>query len=157
MNKNIIIGVIAVAVIALGAAMFFKSSPSSQITANPTPTAAQMEQDDSMAPTEAMTTGEPEDAMMQDVKEVTVTGSAFKFDPKEITVKKGQKIKIVFKNAGGMHDFVIDELDVKTKVLESGQSETVEFTADKAGEYEYYCSVANHRQMGMVGTLTVEE
>ena len=35
--------------------------------------------------------------------------------------------------------------------------EVLEFTADKAGSFEYYCSVGEHKAMGMVGTLKVEE
>jgi hypothetical protein len=38
----------------------------------------------------------------------------------------------------------------------AGASDVVEFTADKAGTFEYYCSVGNHRAMGMKGTLTVK-
>ena len=90
------------------------------------------------------------------VKEFTVTGSNFKFDPAEIKVAKGDKVKVTFKSAGMMHDFVIDEFNVKTKQLKADEEETVEFTADKAGTFEYYCSVGKHRQMGMVGKLVVE-
>ena len=85
------------------------------------------------------------------VKEFTVTGSAFKFAPATLTVNKGDTVRITFK-----HDFVIDELGVKTQVINTGQEEVVEFVADTAGTFEYYCSVGNHRQMGMVGTLTVK-
>src|SRR3990167_9256749 len=38
----------------------------------------------------------------------------------------------------------------------TGQSASVEFTADKAGGFEYYCSVGTHRAMGMVGAFIVE-
>ena len=38
----------------------------------------------------------------------------------------------------------------------TGQIDEVEFVVDKAGTFEYYCSVGNHRQMGMVGKLIVE-
>lgn len=95
-------------------------------------------------------------AMNEAEKDITVTGSNFKFEPSTITVKKGQKVKITFTNAGGMHDFVIDEFNVKTKMIQTGQSDTVEFTPDKTGTFQYYCSVGNHRAMGMQGTLTVE-
>jgi len=32
----------------------------------------------------------------------------------------------------------------------------VTFVADKAGEYEFYCSVGQHRANGMVGKLIVK-
>lgn len=92
------------------------------------------------------------------VREFTVTGSKFKFDPATISVKKGETVRITFVNAEGMHDWVIDEFTGgRTKVLNQGQSETIEFVADKAGTFEYYCSVGTHRQMGMEGTLSVTE
>lgn len=90
-------------------------------------------------------------------KEFVVNGSNFSFDVKTITVKKGDTVRIVFKNQDGFHDFVIDDFNVATKQIQAGQEETVEFVADKGGIFEYYCSVGNHRAMGMVGTLTVEE
>lgn len=90
-------------------------------------------------------------------KEFVVNGSNFSFDVKTITVKKGDTVQIVFKNQDGFHDFVIDDFNVATKQIQAGQEETVEFVADKGGIFEYYCSVGNHRAMGMVGTLTVEE
>lgn len=96
-------------------------------------------------------------ASAENVKEFKVTGSPFKFDPSSITVKKGDTVRIVFTNAEGFHDWVLDEFNARTKQLQAGQSETIEFVADKVGEFEYYCSVGNHRAQGMVGTLTVTE
>lgn len=89
------------------------------------------------------------------VKEFTVTGKPFSFAPNAITVNKGDTVKITFVNENGMHDWVLDEFNARTKQIGGGQSETVTFVADKAGTFEYYCSVGTHRQMGMVGTLTV--
>lgn len=88
---------------------------------------------------------------------LTVEGSNFKFVPDTLTVKKGQKTKLVFKNMQGMHDFKVDELGIKTEILKTGEEQSVEFTADKAGTFEFYCSVGSHRVMGMKGTLVVEE
>jgi nitrosocyanin len=91
------------------------------------------------------------------VKEITVEGSEFKFAPETLTFKKGETVRLTLKNTGKMpHDFVIDELGVKTKVINGGESDTVEFTPDKSGSFEYYCSVGKHREMGMKGTATVE-
>lgn len=90
------------------------------------------------------------------VKEFTVTGSPFKFEPAQMSVNKGDKVKITFVNSNGMHNFVLDEFKVETKVLQAEQKETLEFTADKIGTFEYYCSVGNHKAMGMKGTFTVQ-
>lgn len=90
------------------------------------------------------------------VKEFNVTGQNFSFSPIIINVSKGDKVKIIFKNAEGTHDFVIDEFNVATKRLKTGEEETIEFTADKSGTFEYYCSVGSHRVMGMKGSLIVK-
>lgn len=87
---------------------------------------------------------------------VTVEGSAMKFNPTTIRVKKGQTVNLTFKNLGGNHDWVIDEFNARTKVIAAEQSEMISFVADVAGEFEYYCSVPGHRQAGMKGTLIVE-
>jgi len=91
-----------------------------------------------------------------DAKEIVVQASNYKFSPTTITVKQGEKTRIVLKNSDGMHDFKVDELNIATAVIQGGQEDFVEFTADKPGQYEFYCSVGNHRQMGMKGKLIVQ-
>jgi plastocyanin len=91
-----------------------------------------------------------------EVRTIVVSGKNFSFSPHELRVKKGERVKIVFTSDDGFHDFVVDELSLRTQVLSKGQTEEIEFTADTAGSFEYYCSVGNHRQMGMKGTLIVE-
>jgi len=90
------------------------------------------------------------------VKEFTITGNNYSFSPANFTVKKGDKAKVVFKNVDGFHDFKIDEFNVATKKISAGQEDVVEFTADKSGSFEFYCSIGNHRAMGMKGILMVE-
>jgi plastocyanin len=51
------------------------------------------------------------------------------------------------------HNINIDEFGVHTKDLGYFEGETVTFVADKAGTFEYYCSI--HPEMK--GTMTVEE
>lgn len=91
-----------------------------------------------------------------DAKEIIVTGQNFSFSPNSITVPVGQKTRIVFKSVGGVHDFVVDELSIKTATVQTDDSDWVEFTPAKAGSYQFYCSVGNHKAMGMVGTLLVQ-
>jgi plastocyanin len=91
------------------------------------------------------------------VKTFTVEGSNFKFSPTTLNVKKGDTVKIIFKNTAGFHDLVLPEFNVKTKQGNGPFTEEVTFVASKTGSFEYYCSVGNHRQMGMKGTLVVTE
>ena len=90
------------------------------------------------------------------VKTIAIEAGSFYYNPREIRVKKGEKIKIVLTSKDMMHDFTIDELNVKSPLTKAGETSTVEFVADKNGEFEYYCSVAQHRKMGQVGKIIVE-
>lgn len=85
-----------------------------------------------------------------------MTSGMFYFVPNVIQVKKGDTVKIIYTNAGGFHDFVLDEFNVKMAPNKTGETATVEFVADKVGTFEYYCSVGQHRKMGQKGTLIVE-
>lgn len=100
--------------------------------------------------------GREDDVVAGGTREFVVVGSNFKFDVKEMRVKKGDTVRVIFRSAGGTHDWVVDEFDVRTSQLGEEEEEEIEFVADKAGTFEYYCSVGNHRAMGMVGKLVVE-
>lgn len=154
-NKMIIIGIIAAAV--LGGVLYMNVSNTPQPQPTPTPE-SQVKIDISPA-TEVMEEKEgTEDGTMMKGKmmNVMMEGKPFSFSQKEIRVKKGDKVKIQFKNMEGFHDWVIDEFNARTKQLPAGQSEIIEFIADKTGTFEYYCSVGQHRANGMVGKLIVE-
>lgn len=86
----------------------------------------------------------------------TVDAGNFYFSPNVIHVKKGDTVKIVFKNDGGFHDWILDEFNVTMEPIKGGETAELQFVADKAGTFEYYCSVGSHRAMGMKGQLIVE-
>lgn len=90
------------------------------------------------------------------IKEFNVSGKNFSYSPNMITVKKGDRVKITFENTGGYHDLVVDGYGITTKTDQAPFSDSIEFTADKEGNFEYYCSVGAHRAQGMFGTLKVE-
>ena len=90
-------------------------------------------------------------------RRIEVTGTDVTFDKKEIRVKKGEKVAVLFKNSGGTHSFVIDELRVQTSIINSGQEALVNIPTDKTGTYEYYCSFDGHKVLGMAGKLIIEE
>lgn len=78
------------------------------------------------------------------------------FSLNEISVKKGDLVRIKIIATSGVHDFKIDEFDV---FLETPLDEevVVEFVADMTGEFVYYCSKPMHRTLGQWGVLTVSE
>ncbi len=72
-------------------------------------------------------------------------------------VKKGDVVNVTLINSGIQpHDFTLEGYNIKTKVLTSGQSDSIVFTADKTGTFTYYCSVPGHRDLGMAGQFVVE-
>lgn len=77
----------------------------------------------------------------------------------DIVVNVGDRVRIIYESVGGMpHDFVIDEIEgARTQIWSPGEGETIEFVANVAGEFEYYCSVGSHRANGMVGRFIVQE
>ena len=80
---------------------------------------------------------------------------ALKFDKSSLTAKPG-KVTIAFDNPAQIPHAV----DVEGGGVEKGTDTITESSAQltvnlKAGKYEYYCPVGNHRQAGMEGTLTV--
>lgn len=150
MNKTVVMaGVIALVVIAFS--IYFMGNRTSN---NQTQSPVVVTEVPTAAPTETI---EPSgSAMKGEVKEFTVVSKGLNFTPTEIKVKKGDKVKITYKNTLGTHSWTLDEFNAATKTISAGESETITFTADKAGTFEFYCSVNNHRAMGMKGTLVVE-
>jgi plastocyanin len=82
-----------------------------------------------------------------------------KFDKNELTATAGE-VTITMTNpdeAQMPHNVAVegDGVDERGEVVQPGG--TSEVTADlQAGTYTFYCSVGQHRQAGMEGTLTVE-
>ncbi len=77
------------------------------------------------------------------------------FSVKEMKVKKGDIVRVKVTNVKGVHDFTLDEFGVKQETP-LNQEVVVEFVADKAGTFEYYCSKPGHQARGQFGKLIVE-
>ena len=145
MNRNTTILIVIVILLIIGALLYFGNPVS-----NPPPqnsSTSQLDSGNSQSNDSGDTTP---------LKEFTLSAKNFSFTPSTIRVQKGDRVKITLQNTGGMHDFVIDEFGVATKKIQDGQSDTIEFTADKSGVFEFYCSVGTHRAMGMKGSFIVE-
>lgn len=105
-------------------------------------------------------------------REIVIVGMDMKFEPAEITVKKGEPVTFVFENKGYQeHDFTIDDMQVDIQSpghtgenpdhavylhASPGQRDQATLVPMQEGEFEFYCSVPGHRAAGMVGRLVVE-
>jgi uncharacterized cupredoxin-like copper-binding protein len=116
------------------------------------------------------------------VKSVTITATDIAFDMPQIEVSVGQPLRLTLNNQGALeHDFSILKISVVGEVsgdtaggsmaehnmshmvetpdvhmsAVADQSQTITFTPATVGEYEYICTVAGHKEAGMVGKLAV--
>ena len=71
---------------------------------------------------------------------VKLTAKKYDFDPATITVTKGVPVRIEATALDRDHGVEIKEFGVKRR-LEKGKTEVIEFTPDKAGEFDVHCSV----------------
>lgn len=145
--KNIIIGLIVI--IGLISVVFLVSQKSQTPTITP---------NDQEAATSTSTNSQ------QMVKEFTMTSFVEMVDGKpkpqyslkEITVKKGDLVRLKITVTKGTHDLKLDEFKVQAETP-LNQETVVEFIADQVGQFIYYCSMPGHRAAGHWGTLIVTD
>ena len=113
------------------------SSGSSAATSTPTPTEAASSGGENIA--------------------IAAEPSELKFDKTELTAKAG-KVTITMDNPSDIpHAVEIEGNGVDAAGETVGKGEKSIATADlKAGSYDFFCPVGNHRAAGMEGKLTVE-
>ena len=114
--------------------------------------------------------------------EFSLTATDLAFDTTRFEVTAGQPLKITLHNEGTLtHDFTVQEMPHNGKVMveemagsmehdmgsmsetpdihmaaSSGNNSSIAFTPSKAGEYPFFCTVAGHKEAGMVGVLIVK-
>ena len=94
---------------------------------------------------------------MQGVHEIQVTLRKYEFSPYLLRVRKGERVKLVMAATDHDHGFKLDDFNINQKIPK-GTTVVVEFTADKAGTFQFRCSnVCGIGHRGMKGTLVVEE
>jgi len=115
-------------------------------------------------------------------QEFTVAAKEFTFTPATLNVSAGQPVIISLQNTGAVeHDWSVHEIEISGEAKSSGETSgsghmmggmgdepklhvaasaggkaTLTFTPSKPGTYEFYCTVAGHKEAGMIGTLTVK-
>lgn len=116
------------------------------------------------------------------ITELTLTATDIAYDVSRLEVVAGQPVRVTMRNEGALeHDFSImemphtgevmaqeaesgmaghdmDDMDMEPEIHVAppmGEGLSVEFTPATPGEYEFFCTVAGHKEAGMVGTLVV--
>ena len=94
---------------------------------------------------------------VQRVHEIQVTLRKYEFTPGSLRVRKGEQVKLVMTAADHDHGFKLDDFSINQKIPK-GTTVVVEFTADKAGTFQFRCSsVCGLGHRNMKGALVVVE
>ncbi len=95
------------------------------------------------------TRGEPS------TRTVTIDARQFEFAPARLEVNQGDRVIITLRADDVVHGFYLDGYGLETRV-EPGNSQRIEFVADRAGKFRYRCSVTcGPMHPFMVGELVV--
>ncbi|MDP2708862.1 MAG: cupredoxin domain-containing protein [bacterium] len=88
-------------------------------------------------------------ASADEIKEINLVGRQWSFEPAEIIVNQGDKVRLNLTSADVPHGLAIKEYGIN-QFIKPGETATVEFTADQPGEFTFYCNVfcgGGHREM----------
>ncbi len=105
----------------------------------------------------AVTTG----VLAQAKRDFGVSAKKYQFtisgtDAQEIRVNQNDLVRVTLTAEDIPHSFTVPDYRIQKRV-EPGHDVTFEFRAEKAGRFEFYCSLTNDncRERGMAGTLIV--
>jgi len=114
-------------------------------------------------------------------QEITLTAKTMTYDPSTFEATAGVPVELTFINEDALeHDFSVLEVPVESVseadamsaehememgaaavdpvlhvAAEPGTTNHLTFTPTKPGTYEFFCTVAGHKDAGMVGTMIV--
>ena len=76
----------------------------------------------------------------------------YRFDPKAVKGKPGQKVTLELKNEGSTeHNFKIDSQKQADADVEPGKTAAISVKIPTSGSVQFYCEY--HKGLGMVGTV----
>jgi len=92
----------------------------------------------------------------QSPREIAITAKRFEFAPNEITLKKGETVKLVLTSQDVVHGFYLKPLKID-EIIEHGHPTEVTVTPQVAGRFsticDHFCG-ANHGNMKMTIVVT---
>ncbi len=80
------------------------------------------------------------------------------WDPRTITVARGQPVRLHIRNIDTVsHGFALPAFDVAVREIKAGTAVTTTFTPDRVGEFLFLCTVwCSDRHIEMTGKLVVQ-
>lgn len=88
-----------------------------------------------------VTSGVGELAAAQDEPRVIeVVARRFTWEPAEIQVTVGERVRLVLRTADGLHGIELKKFKIAKEIPRGNKPVTVDFTADEAGRFPFLCS-----------------
>ena len=88
---------------------------------------------------------------------IEVIAKRYLFEPAQIDVVEGERVRILVKSGDGLHGFEIKKFKVSKEIPRGSDPVAIEFTATEAGSFPILCSVfCGDGHNDMKGTLVVK-
>jgi len=71
---------------------------------------------------------------------IEVVAKRFAWEPAEIQVTVGERVRLVLRTADGLHGIELKKFKISKEIPRGNKPVTVEFTADEAGRFPFLCS-----------------
>jgi cytochrome c oxidase subunit II len=71
---------------------------------------------------------------------IEVVAKRFTWEPAEIQVTVGERVRLVLRTADGLHGIELKKFKIAKEIPRGDKPVTVEFTADEAGRFPFLCS-----------------
>lgn len=95
-------------------------------------------------------------ATAPEIMEVRIEAYEWGFEPSQITIPYGTRVRLLATSREGEHGISIPDLDIRTGTFGPGETKMVEFTADTKGTFRFRCNVScGSGHSDMTGTITV--
>lgn len=89
---------------------------------------------------------------------VTISETEYKLDPSDPTVKAGEVTFDVSNDGAVTHALEVEGPSEEQKTDDIAPGDSAQLTVDlsKPGQYEFYCPIDGHKDLGMKGEITVK-
>jgi cytochrome c oxidase subunit 2 len=87
---------------------------------------------------------------------IEIVASRFSFEPSEIQVTVGERVRLVLRTADGLHGIELKKFKIAKEIPRGTKPVTIEFTPGEAGRFPFFCSeYCGDGHDDMKGTLVV--